>query len=98
MTCKNCNTEVNSKFCPDCGQPKSLKRIHGHYIVHEIEHVLHFERGILYTVRELLTKPGESIRKYLSENRSRLIKPVIFIIVTSLIYTLTSHFFILKKN
>ena len=98
MTCKNCNTEVNSKFCPDCGQPKSLKRIDGHYIVHEIEHVLHFERGILYTVRELLTKPGESIRKYLSENRSRLIKPVIFIIVTSLIYTLTSHFFHIEEE
>lgn len=45
MNCINCNTEVNSKFCPDCGQPKILKRINGHYIVHEIEHVLHFERG-----------------------------------------------------
>ncbi|MEA5401775.1 DUF3667 domain-containing protein [Arcicella sp. DC2W] len=98
MNCKNCNTEINSKFCPDCGQPTSLKRIDGHYIIHEIEHVLHFERGILYTVRELITKPGQNIRKYLSENRSRLVKPVIFIILTSLIYTLISHFFHIEEE
>ena len=93
MNCKNCNTEVHSKFCPDCGQPISLKRIDGHYILHEIEHILHFERGILYTVRELITNPGQNIRNYLSENRSRLIKPIIFIIVTCLIYTVISDLF-----
>lgn len=93
MNCKNCNTEIHSKFCPDCGNPVSLKRIDGHYIIHEIEHVLHFERGILYTIRELATHPGQNIRKYLSENRSRLVKPIIFIIITSLIYTILNHFF-----
>ncbi|NOU38914.1 MAG: DUF3667 domain-containing protein [Ferruginibacter sp.] len=93
MNCKNCNADITSNFCPDCGQPTKLKRIDGHYIVHEIEHVLHFERGILYTIRELLTNPGENIRKYLSENRSRLVKPIIFIIITSLIYTLINHYF-----
>ncbi len=98
MNCKNCNNEINSKFCPDCGQPTSLKRIDGHYIIHEIEHILHFERGILYTIRELIIRPGQNIRNYLSENRSRLVKPVIFIIVTSLIYTLTSHFFHIEEE
>lgn len=93
MNCKNCNTKVNSNYCPNCGQVKNVKRIDGHYIVHEIEHVLHFERGIFYTIRELTTNPGENIRKYLSENRSRLVKPIIFIIITSLIYTLLNHFF-----
>ena len=93
MNCKNCNAEVNSKFCPDCGQPTSLKRINGHYIIHEIEHVLHFERGILYTIKELITNPGQNVRNYLSENRSRLVKPIIFIIITSLIYSLTTGFF-----
>ncbi len=93
MDCKNCNKEINSKFCPDCGQPTNLKRIDGKYIIHEMEHVLHFERGILYTIRELTTNPGQNIRKYLLENRSRLVKPVIFIIITSLIYTISNHFF-----
>ncbi len=93
MDCKNCNKEVNSKFCPDCGQPTNLKRIDGKYIIHEIEHVLHFERGILYTIRELTTSPGQNIRKYLLKNRTRLVKPIIFIIITSLIYTILNHLF-----
>lgn len=93
MNCKNCNKEINSKFCPDCGQPASLKRIDRKYIIHEIEHVLHFERGILYTIRELTINPGRNIRKYLSENISRLVKPIIFIIIMSLIYTVLTHLF-----
>lgn len=93
MNCKTCNTEVNTKFCPDCGQPTSLKRIDGKYIIHEIGHLLHFERGFLYTVRELITNPGQSIRNFLFENRNRLVKPIIFIIVSSLIYTLCNHLF-----
>ncbi|MDL2142605.1 DUF3667 domain-containing protein [Flavobacterium tructae] len=93
MNCLNCKTEVNSNFCPDCGQPKVLKRINGHYIIHEIEHVLHFERGIFYTIKELITSPGQNIRNYLTENRSRLVKPIIFIIVSSLIYSISNHFF-----
>lgn len=91
--CKNCDLEVAQNYCPNCGQPAKIKRIDSHYIIHEIEHVLHFERGILYTIRELITNPGQNIRNYISENRSRLVKPIIFIIITSLIYSLINHFF-----
>jgi Protein of unknown function (DUF3667) len=91
--CKNCNTEITQNYCPNCGQPAVLKRIDGHYIVHEIVHILHFEKGILYTIRELLLQPGKSIHQFLTENRSRLVKPIFFIIVTSLVYTLVNHFF-----
>lgn len=93
MTCKNCSSEISGNFCSNCGQPIQLKRIDGHYIIHEIEHVLHFEKGILFTIRELFIRPGKNIRDFFSENRNRLVKPIIFIIVTSLIYSITSHFF-----
>ncbi len=98
MNCKNCSTEIALNYCPNCGQPAKLKRIDGHYIMHEIEHVLHFERGILYTIKELITHPGQNVRKYISDNRSRLVKPIIFIIITSLIYTVVSHFFHIENE
>lgn len=82
-----------SNYCSECGHPVALKRINGHYLLHEIEHVLHFERGILYTIRELMFRPGTNIKRFFSDDRSRLVKPVIFIIVTSLIYSIVSHFF-----
>lgn len=80
-------------YCSNCGQPAQLKRIDGHYIIHEIEHVLHFEKGILFTIRELLLQPGKNVRDFFAENRSRLVKPVLFIVITSLIYSVISHFF-----
>jgi hypothetical protein len=96
--CSNCSDELMGKYCSNCGQPAKVKRIDGHYIVHEIEHVLHFERGILFTIKELLIRPGQNIRDFIAENRTRLVKPVIFIIVTSLIYTLISHFFHIEEG
>jgi Protein of unknown function (DUF3667)/Yip1 domain len=93
MNCKNCDTELSQNYCPNCGQPAKLKRIDAHYMQHEIEHLLHFERGFLYTVKELVLRPGKTVREYLHDNRSRLVKPVVFIIVTSLIYTILASIF-----
>ncbi|MFK5856745.1 MAG: DUF3667 domain-containing protein [Bacteroidota bacterium] len=93
MNCKNCNTEIKQNYCPNCGQATKIKRIDGKYIAYEIGEVFNFERGILFTIKELLIRPGENIRNFISENRRRLVKPIIFIIVTSLIYSLINHFF-----
>lgn len=98
VNCGNCNTEVIYKYCPECGQPAKLKRIDGHYIQHELLHVLHFEKGILYTIKELLLRPGKNVRSFIAENRSRLVKPIIFIIVSSLLYTIISHFFHIEEG
>jgi hypothetical protein len=92
MNCTNCNSELSGKYCANCGQAAELKRIDGRYIIHEIEHVLHFERGILYTIKELIISPGQNVKNFLTRNRSRLVKPIIFIIITSLIYTLGVKF------
>ena len=98
MNCTKCNTELTQNYCPNCGQAAILKRIDSHYIIHEIEHVLHFERGILYTIKELCIHPGKTTRNYIKEDRNRLVKPVIFIIVTSLIYTLIAHYFHIEEH
>jgi hypothetical protein len=91
--CKACNFELSHTYCPNCGRAAVVKRINGNYLLHEIEHVLHFDRGILYTLKVLLFKPGIHIKRFLSDDRSRLVKPVIFIIITSLLFTLISHLF-----
>lgn len=90
-SCKNCNIEVTQNYCPNCGQPIKLKRINQHYVVHEITHLLHFEKGFLYTIKQLFTNPGRTIKEFITEDRSRLVKPVVFIILTSLLFSLTAH-------
>jgi hypothetical protein len=92
MTCHNCESTFETKFCPNCGNPATLKRIDKHYLQHEFLHLFHVEKGFLYTVKMLLTKPGESIQGFLSTNRNKLTKPVPFLIFASLIYTIVGSF------
>ena len=97
-TCKNSNEPVNGNYCPNCGKTANLKRIDGRYIIHEIASAFNAERGWLYTLKKMLISPGESVRRYITEDRSRFVKPVAFVIITSLIYTLVSNFFHIDAN
>ncbi|RAJ08651.1 uncharacterized protein DUF3667 [Chitinophaga skermanii] len=91
MNCRLCNHPVNDKYCSHCGQPLVIKRVDSHYVVHEITHVLHLEKGIFYTMKELLLRPGYCVKEFFTHDRSRLVKPIIWIIITSLIYTIFEH-------
>lgn len=86
--CPHCHSEVSDSFCAHCGLPQKVTKINGQYLLSEIGSVLNFDKGIFFTVRELLLRPGLSIRKFILEDRKRLVKPIFFIIVCSLVYSL----------
>lgn len=91
MNCTNCQTEFDSKFCPDCGSPVQ-HRINAHFVMHEIQHgIFHFEQGFLYTLKELALRPGHSVRSYIDGNRAKFYKPVGFVVLTSLLYLFVKH-------
>lgn len=91
--CINCNHQVVDDFCSKCGQPKVIKRIDFHYMVHEIEHLFHFEKGFHFTAWQLIIKPGKTIRTYLFENRNKYVKPIVYLFFAALIFTLFTSFF-----
>lgn len=86
--CDHCKNELVGDSCSHCDRSKALKRIDGAYILSEIGSVLNFEKGIFYTMRELLIRPGQNVRHFIHEDRARLVKPIVFIIVCSLTYTI----------
>ena len=75
----------------DLLEKSNLKRIDRRYISHEIEHVLHLDRGFFYTVRELMLRPGKAVREFLFEDRKKLVKPVLYLILCSVIFTIIIH-------
>lgn len=91
--CSNCNQAILENYCASCGQPAKLKRIDKHYISHEVFHLLHFEKGFFYTVRELIVSPGKSVLNFINQDRSKHMKPIPFLILTSLFFTLIEHLF-----
>ena len=66
-----------------------------HFIWHDLQHgILHFDTGIFYTVKNLLIKPGVTIREFLNGKRVSHFKPFPFVIVLTTLYGLLYHNFI----
>lgn len=92
IICSNCSNNFDTNYCPNCGTPARTKRIDKKYVLHEVQHgIFHFEKGFLYTVKELFVHPGHSIRSFIQGERSKHYKPIGFVIVTSIIYSILSH-------
>lgn len=92
-TCKNCNQELAGNYCSNCGQSSHTNRINLHHIVHEFLHgVLHVDKGIIYTCKELTIRPGKTIRNYLSGKRVNYFKPFGYLFLLATIYTVIMHF------
>jgi hypothetical protein len=92
--CQNCNTELQGKYCSNCGQSAETHRINVHYLWHDIQHgLLHVDKGIFFTTRELFTRPGNSIREFLEGKRVKHFKPISLVLVLAGIYGILFHFF-----
>lgn len=72
---------------------KEIKRIDASYISHEIQHLLHFDKGFPFTFKEILIRPGKAVREYLTENREKYVKPIVFLVFAAVIFTFIIHFF-----
>ena len=91
-TCKNCNKEFIGNYCNHCGQPANTHEINYKYVWHEIQHGLfHLDKGIIYTTKELFTRPGHTIKEYISGKRVKHFKPVAYVLVLATIYALLAH-------
>lgn len=71
--CLNCNEEALGKFCNNCSQATATHRFSlSHVFKHDFIHgIFHFDRGFLYTISELFTRPGHSIREYVQGKRTK---------------------------
>jgi Protein of unknown function (DUF3667) len=91
--CKNCNINFNGNFCSNCGQAANTNEINFKSILHEIEHgLLHIDKGMLYTTKELFHRPGHTIREYLEGKRIKHFKPIAYVLILSTIYVLLTKF------
>jgi hypothetical protein len=86
MECKNCNAIFEGNYCNNCGQKAGEKRfmlsnlpgefLHGFYHVHS---------GLLFTIRELFVRPGETLRGYIYGKRVKYFNPFTYLLLISLV-------------
>lgn len=91
MVCKNCYAECSDNYCSNCGQRSSVKRLDLPYMRDQIVvGLFQLERGIVYTIVQLLTRPGHSIREYIEGKRVKHFKPFAFLFVAATIYVIAN--------
>jgi hypothetical protein len=69
------------------------RRIDGSYISHELTHLFHLEKGYFYTLKKMLLDPGGTVRTFLFDDRSKIVKPIVFVIFNSFIFTIIKSIF-----
>jgi hypothetical protein len=70
-TCLNCEEKLNGNFCSNCGQKSDTHRITlKHFLFHDVLHgVWHIDKGILFTIKQAIIRPGQAALDYISGKR-----------------------------
>lgn len=73
QNCLNCEKELSDKFCSGCGQKADTHRItFRNFIFHDLMHgTFHIDRGILFTSKEAILRPGKASLDYIYGKRKR---------------------------
>ena len=94
IVCKNCENNYEGNFCPRCGQRYIEKRFTlKDSIVWLFSSVFNLERGFVPTTLQLITKPGVTIRNYLSGITVRYAHPFRFVFIWATISAILNVYF-----
>ena len=74
--CTDCGQPVDSKFCPNCGQPTHVHRSLLHLGEEMLHGVLHFDARIWRTLPLLAINPGRLTREWIQGRRTRYVSPL----------------------
>mgnify|MGYP002385056987 CR=1 FL=1 len=92
--CKNCGTAFEGRFCNQCGQSAATHALNGHYLWHDVQHsLLHVDKGLLHTIKELFTRPGHMVREFIAGKRVQHFKPISLVLLLAGAYGFLYHTF-----
>jgi len=93
MNCKNCDTELEGKFCHNCGQSSKIERLNVVSALKDFaKTILHIERGGAYSISKLMTAPVKTIELYLKGGRVRHYRPLSLLIWVSAMNLLVQQY------
>jgi hypothetical protein len=96
--CKNCEHTFEGNFCSNCGQKTNTVRLNWHFVQDELKYTfLHINKGLLYTIKELFIRPGDTIREFIEGKRVKHYKPILFVFVLAGLEGLLNHYLPLEK-
>ncbi len=85
--CRNCGTDISSKYCPECGQKAGTQRFTFKTCLHNIfTALLNFDNSSIRTFRTLFTHPGQLMQEYICGRRISYMNPFTLLILLCTFY------------
>jgi hypothetical protein len=93
--CLNCGKFLSGKYCSGCGQKADTHRISlKHFIMHDVLHgFMHLERGMLFTAKQALMRPGKAALDYISGKRINYYNVFYFVLILLGLTVLQTHYY-----
>lgn len=89
--CINCNQEVNTAYCPACGQRNPVKKINMVNMWSDFAaRIYGFDGMFPRTLRDLTIRPGDVAREYIKGVRVKYYGPLGYFFLTLTIYLLVA--------
>ena len=92
-TCKSCNEPVSGNYCQHCGSAVCLEKIDKKYFSSEIRDLIGAESNTISSFIKLLYSPGVCTLEFINQDRSKYVRPIVYLIFTSMIYTIVYNIF-----
>ena len=91
ISCKNCNSKTNGKYCNSCGQRTSINEVSFKETFNDILNaVFSIEAPLIITFKILFVNPGKLFKDFFNGKRKYYYKPVSFFIFTTILFVLLS--------
>lgn len=93
--CLNCGKELIDLYCYGCGQKADTHRISfTNFVFHDLLHgTFHIEKGMLFTAKQALIRPGQAALDYISGKRIRYYNVFYLILITAGLMLFFRHFY-----
>ena len=92
--CNNCEHDYTGNFCPVCSQKAELGRISWHSVRQGVMDIWGLgTRSLLYTIWQLLWRPGHIISDYINGKRQVSFPPVKMLFIIAVIYSMLVYWF-----
>lgn len=93
--CLNCGKTVTDTYCSGCGQKSDTHRItFKNFIFHDVLHgTFHIEKGILFTAKQALIRPGKAALDYISGKRKPYYNVFLLILLTIGLMLFLRHYY-----
>ncbi len=93
--CLNCGQKLTGNYCSGCGQKADIHRISfKSFIFHDVLHgTFHIEKGMLFTAKQALLRPGKASLDYISGKRKPYYNVFLLILITIGLLLFFRHFY-----